>query len=205
VLIIALMTTFSASVFVILVLDLIIIACWIFINLIKNKSRTLLVRFIAFTSIFIIVVYLFKDSIVFQTIQDKVLLNYDTDITGSRVQRWKYLLGSLDGGILLGSGAGQYIIELGQTAVNLWLQLILEVGIVGLLIFFMFIFSPILQFYLRFGVSKYTMPIYISFLNIAVYYITISNYWYPWLWFFLAIVVYTNTFPKNFFKQTGRL
>jgi hypothetical protein len=198
---IGLLTTFSASVFVILVLDLVIISCYIFLNLVQNKSKFLLAKFIAFACIFLILVSFFKDLLIFETVLSKVSFNHDVGITGSRVQRWQYLFNSLDGSILFGTGAGQYIIELGQSAVNLWLQLLLEVGILGLLVFLTFITYPIFQFYSRFGVNKYTLSIYISFFNIIVYHISIGNYWYPWLWIFLAIVVYINTFPRNFFKQ----
>ena len=197
----AIFTTFSASLFFIVCIDLLFCIFYLFIQFILTPRRAIIkaIVFVLFIVSLAICFLIYTDSM--QTVLDKIFLQYAEDVEDSRAHRWSKIISNIDDYLFFGRGAAQYILDesIGITAVNLWLQLILEAGILGLLSFLTFLSIPMYLFYRRHGFNSLTIPFYISFVNLIVYYVTVSDYWYPWLWIFVAFILYLSKFQNTYF------
>ncbi len=102
----------------------------------------------------------------------------------------KLLLNSNAFHLLIGYGPGAYK-ALGLNPVNmLYPNLLFEIGLLGLLIFGVFIFFTGLRILHIQERIKYIFLF--SFFSSVMHFSLISNYWYPWFWFLCAFVLLQN-------------
>jgi hypothetical protein len=93
--------------------------------------------------------------------------------------------------MFFGSGPGAYDKLNIRSVVGLYVNTLLELGLCGLLLFCVVFISSIV---LIRAVPDIIMRrvLYISIFCSFAHYFAISNYWYPWLWFILALISFVH-------------
>lgn len=90
--------------------------------------------------------------------------------------------------ILFGYGPGSYDVLGLDSVVSLYVNLFLELGLVGALIFGFILFKVYVV--IRSIRSKnLRIGLLLSFFNAVIHYIFIGNYWYPWIWLLFVLIM----------------
>lgn len=101
---------------------------------------------------------------------------------------------------LFGYGPGGYLVLYSHISIIcLYLLLLIETGIVGLVLFVLFqILILVNIFKIKTKLKYYLLVAYISS---SIHYMLISNYWYPWYWFLIAFICLLNIRKYNEKKE----
>lgn len=128
---------------------------------------------------------------ILQQLLYKLTPEYNSLNTNSRFSRWSIVLkDTLDLSIFLGKGPG-YISESGiigekAGAVNYYIKILAEWGILGLITFLWFIIK---HFLIVFNMKNKMRPYFLfSTLYIIVYFSSLDGFVYPTLWLFFALI-----------------
>lgn len=181
----ALMCTFSSAGF----LDL-LVGISIFLILWKQK---ILVKTVLKVNVMIIlgIIIIFSTNVwskiilIFQGLVEKAT-SIDSVGASMRFKLWGDNLSLLNNNYFLGSGPGIGSIYLGVSSTNLYIDLLVEVGIIGLTLFLLFVFGESRKIKLCNIEDRYVL--YVSLFVMLFHYIIIANYYYPWLWVLFAII-----------------
>jgi len=98
---------------------------------------------------------------------------------------------------IVGLGAGGFLTsdKIGDGIISWWLQLIVEGGVfAALLMFAFFAVSFIIIVRLK---SRTKYALMTSIVAVGVHYIVISDYWLPWLWFLVNLVLLASLDEKT--------
>lgn len=202
---IALATTFSAAaLFEMIVAGLIILFARIASSskTIRVKLSSLIITYLGILVIFIAVLFtnlLSYLSVYFNGIFNKINLN-DSTAAGFRFIRWENSLSLVKDNYLFGSGPGISSIFLGTASTNLYIEIFVETGIIGIVFFLWFIIQSSIKVFKLKNTKKYFYLF--SILVCIIHYFIIGNYWYPWFWVILAITQYT-LLKENKEKMNG--
>lgn len=201
--IVALLFTFSTATFIIIPISIIFVMFYYFS---KNKyifqQKKFYYIFISMSvlsiSLFMIldIIGLFSFYDLIQTIILKVSDSSSSSDRLNRINEFFILLGESDViNILIGFGPAGYVNNNIQSIVSLYITLLLETGILGLTVFMIFLFFILKDILLINKPVKYYLLI--SYISLLLHYSIISNYWFPWLWFFIVIVSMVNKLEKE--------
>lgn len=189
----ALVTTFSAAG----IFELSVAAVSVYIiYFFKHKKARLKLTTVIFWcfAIAIIVLIIPKDISLSSSIMDKLTFSSNSGSAQSRLDRWSFALQLVKEKPILGYGPGITAILNGTGSTSLYIDILIEFGIVGLsmlAVFMMYFLRLILKIQ---GVIKYVYLF--SFIVAATHYLVISAYWFPWLWVIFSIVQVTASRQK---------
>lgn len=139
--------------------------------------------------------------VLFQGVLNKLL--FEDQAPGSRYSRWGEGLRMFRESPLLGQGPGAAANVKGTGIVNLYLDILVDTGAIGLLLF-MCILAVAMARIIR--ISSPVRWVYLfSFVVLVVHYIAISDYWFPWLWILLALVNYSYAQERHGSSRIDRL
>lgn len=157
----------------------------------KKINKGLTRHGIIFGFIVLIILFIFGYILVNTQIFGGMLAKISLSGTSSgddRISRWINALKLFRLNPLLGAGPGITSIIYGTGSTNFYLELLTQVGILGItpLLFMMFtIFSLI------FNIDYNIKYVFLYSLTISlIHYALISDYWYPWIWLLIAIVLH---------------
>lgn len=207
VVIIALATTFSAAaMFEMVVAGLSVSLVKIILSrkTIRIKKSNLIIIYIGI--IILILVVIFTNTLdyllaYFNGIFNKINLD-NSSSAGFRFSRWANSLSLVKNNYLFGAGPGISSIFLGTASTNLYIEMFVETGIVGLFFFLWFITQAVIKVFKLNNTTKYFYLF--SIFVCIIHYFIIGNYWYPWLWVILAITQYT-LLKENITKRGFRV
>lgn len=207
VVIIALATTFSAAaMFEMVVAGLSVSLVKIILSrkTIRIKKSNLIIIYIGI--IILILVAIFTNTLdyllaYFNGIFNKINLD-NSSSAGFRFSRWANSLSLVKNNYLFGAGPGISSIFLGTASTNLYIEMFVETGIVGLFFFLWFITQAVIKVFKLNNTTKYFYLF--SIFVCIIHYFIIGNYWYPWLWVILAITQYT-LLKENITKRGFRV
>ncbi|WKY78616.1 hypothetical protein PH197_05000 [Leuconostoc lactis] len=207
VVIIALATTFSAAaMFEMVVAGLSVSLVKIILSrkTIRIKKSNLIIIYIGI--IILILVVIFTNTLdyllaYFNGIFNKINLD-NSSSAGLRFSRWANSLSLVKNNYLFGAGPGISSIFLGTASTNLYIEMFVETGIVGLFFFLWFITQAVIKVFKLNNTTKYFYLF--SIFVCIIHYFIIGNYWYPWLWVILAITQYT-LLKENITKRGFRV
>lgn len=193
----ALILTFSSSGIFILSIDIIMLCVFSMSrkNTIINSSK---IKKNLFIIIILVVCFLFYDNIkeFYETaVVIKAVSSGSADDRNYRISLGLKLLENNNlADWLIGYGPAMYdtvpmfrSVE-GSSILVLYLLIILETGLIGLLFYVFFLlcvfkrlFSIKNNYYLQLALG-------IGYMNALLHYFTIANYWYPWIWFQIILI-----------------
>lgn len=207
VVIIALATTFSAAaMFEMVVAGLSVSLVKIILSrkTIRIKKSNLIIIYIGI--IILILAVIFTNTLdyllaYFNGIFNKINLD-NSSSAGFRFSRWANSLSLVKKNYLFGAGPGISSIFLGTASTNLYIEMFVETGIVGLFFFLWFITQAVIKVFKLNNTTKYFYLF--SIFVCIIHYFIIGNYWYPWLWVILAITQYT-LLKENITKRGFRV
>jgi hypothetical protein len=90
-----------------------------------------------------------------------------------------------------------------NSVVSLYVTILFEVGILGIILFILFllvVFKKIIS--IKSNIKYFFM---ISFISATLHYSIISNYWFPWLWFLIVLIAYVKRYERihNFIDRNN--
>ncbi|MGV8149907.1 MAG: O-antigen ligase family protein [Alkaliphilus sp.] len=181
----ALFTTFSAAGFFVVVASSILTG--IFYCLFTKKIR-ISVKHTAVGFVFLIsVIYISVQYRVFDGILHKLLF-VDAAAASGRVQRWTTAWELFLEKPIIGWGPGITSILKGTGSTNFYLEVATQVGIIGLIILVLIFLN---FFRIIFKIKGSVKYVYLfSLISASIYFVSMSNYWFPWVWGLFAIVGY---------------
>ena len=181
----ALFATFSAAGFFVVVASSILTG--IFYCLFTKKIRISLKHTAAG--------FIFLISMVYISIQHRVLDGilaklFFIDISSAlnRVQRWTNAWELFYEKPIIGWGPGITSILRGTGSTNLYLEIATQVGIIGLIILVLIFLNFFRIIFKIKGNVKYAYLF--SLISVSIYFVSMSNYWFPWVWGLFAIIGY---------------
>ena len=133
-------------------------------------------------------VYLINDSIIeyINPILNKITLKNDS----GRFERWNntlyYFKQQESLKQMLGIGIGKISDIFGRGTTSLYIDLLVQNGVISLIMFVVYIFIII---YKIFNINdKYKYLYLISIISVLLHYCIISNFWFPFLWFIITMI-----------------
>jgi len=199
----AFILTLSTTAFANVVIVLLILCINQIYNIVKKKAVskrfifTAIVFFVFITGItyYLLFVNDFLGSILDEVLVGKLSSSGSADDRNNRIQEvFKIFLTGNWINFLFGYGPGAYDRLKIESIISLYVNLFLELGLLGLTTFILLIksiFSRVLlnkNRYLR-------TALVISLITASIHYMAISNYWYPWIWMLFAVVQYFDKYP----------
>jgi len=183
----ALMLTFSAAAFLSVSFSLLVTACCYLYRAKRNKVKKYLLV-ITTCAGFIILTMIVNNS---YGILDAVISKLTfTDVYSAqdRLRRWGGAVELIAQKPLLGWGPGISSLLNDTGIVNLYLELLSQIGIIGFAIW-SFILLTFGRMILKIRGNVCYVFLF-SFIAGLVHYAAISNYWFPWLWSLFALITY---------------
>lgn len=189
----SLLFTFSAAGFAELLIGLSLLVVIGIKKAVKNgfKFSQILLIYPIFCGLAIYAVYYFfikKGSLTFLSgIFGKLTLtNYSIDDGGSRLARWHRAWELFKESPIIGHGPGISAINHGTGSTSMYLELLIEAGLVGLGIFIVIMILHLIKLSKLKGNIKYVYLI--SFVVMSIHLAIISEYWYPWMWTLFLLI-----------------
>lgn len=190
----AFVLTFSSIGFVIVFLDLIIIAAIICYRIIKKikvgKISTNYIRILFFCVI--LIVGIGASGFNYIELYNSLILDKLESSSGSRrsdaiISALNYFNNGEAHNWLIGFGPGAYDVLGIDSIISLYVNILFELGGLGIILFILFVC------YVAFNVFRIrNIPIrtafFLGIFNGFVHYTVISNYWYPWIWVLIALL-----------------
>lgn len=190
----SLIFTFSAAAFVILPLA-IFMSLLLFVFTGKMLKR-FFYKFFLYIVSFLVIVFLlsyFLDTLFFLDLGKQVMgkLSADNSSASARLERlegfYTVFYNADIVNVLIGYGPGAYKNLAIDSVISLYPTLLLETGLIGLVIFSLFLLSVFLKIFKKSGEIKFFF--FISFFSATMHFLIISNYWYPWFWFLSSLIL----------------
>ena len=187
--------------------NVVIVLLILFINhlykIIKKKTvskRFLFTGIVFFIIITVITYYLlfvndFLGSILNEVLVGKLSSSGSADDRSNRVQEvYRIFLKGNWINFLFGYGPGAYDRLKIESIISLYVNLFLELGLLGLTTFILLVKSIFRRVLLN--KNRYLRTaLMISLITASIHYIGISNYWYPWIWMLFAVIQYFDKYP----------
>lgn len=169
--------------------------------LIKKRNLMLLLFLMMPSSLLIfLLIFNFDNYLPYiQTVIQKITLTDINSSAASRINRWDDALNFFSEKPFLGSGPGITSIKNDTGSTNLFLEILTQMGVLGLSVF-----GLIILFYIviAFKIKSNIKYVYLFSMAIAItHYMAVSNYWFPWLWTLFAIINYTYAIESRSRKE----
>lgn len=181
--------TFSAMGFVELIILL------LFIVVVNFRSRGLVkvwtiigLMLSLLTGIYLFYVKELDYNSLFSGVIAKITLSDEAfSFDGSRIQRWSNAFDLITDQPLFGHGSGIMSILYSTGSTSMYLELLVEFGVVGLFLFLLYVLIHLLLLFKLNSKIKYFY--FVSLCISLMHYTVISNYWYPWSWTIFVLIV----------------
>ncbi len=126
----------------------------------------------------------------------------DAASAGGRLERWSRALEMASEGPLIGHGAGNFLApsSVGSGVVSWPIQILTEGGIIAVALGAMMFLSCVRSSFHIKGLRKYGFIM--GLVALAVHYCIISDYWMPWIWFFVILIHLALPSTKRYTPST---
>jgi hypothetical protein len=163
--------------------------------LLTMRSRIVAISLVAFVVVLALMLQVTTGSIAlaFQGILNK--LSFADHSPGSRFERWGLAFSIFANSPILGGGPGAAVTADGTGSANLYLDILADTGVLGLGIF-LTLLAVVLRRILKLETSRKWVYLF-SFFVAGIHYLSMSNYWYPWVWLVFALVNYEYGRERN--------